>query len=72
MQNLSTTPTNSKSTTKSPQLLVVFTLDGMESHAICSDTEAEQTELERLLQLIQPGLAAVNRVWQQNSAGRTV
>jgi len=72
MQNLSTTPTNSKSTTKSPQLLIIFTLDGMGSRAICSDTAEEQAELERRFQLIKPGLDAVSRIWQQGIAGQTV
>ena len=56
-------------TTKSAQLLVVFNLDGMEPGAISADTAEEQAELERRFQLIKPGLAAVNEVWQQNGTG---
>jgi len=49
-------------TTKSAQLLVVFNLDGMEPGAINADTAEQQTELERRLSLIQPGLDAVKAI----------
>jgi len=71
MQNLSTTPTNSGASRKPPQLLVVFTLDGMESRAICSDTAEEQAELEKRLKLIQSGLDAINVLWSRVSTGPT-
>ena len=52
-----------------PKLILVFNLGGMESRAISADTAEEQAELERRFQLIKPGLAAVNEVWQQNGTG---
>ena len=71
IQNLSNTTTTSGATRKSPQLLVVFTLDGMESRTICADTAEAQAELEKRFQLIMPGLDAVSRIWQQGSTGPT-
>ena len=66
MQNLSNIPTDSGATGKSPQLLVVFTLDGMESWVINTNTAEEEAELEKRFQRILPGLAAVNEVWRQD------
>jgi len=71
MSALSSTSSNSNSTTKSPRLLVVFTLDGMESRAINADTAEEEAELEKRFQRILPGLAAVNKIWKQGSTGPT-
>jgi len=55
-----------------PELILVLTPKGIERQVFNTNTVEEQTELERLLQLIQPGLDAVNEVWKQSSAGQTV
>ena len=46
-------------------LIVTFTLKGeMECHAFRADSEEQQSELERRLELIRSGLAVLGQIWK--------
>ena len=52
-------------------LIVTFTLKGeMECHAFRADSEEQQSELERRLELIRSGLDVLGAIWKQGSTGQ--
>jgi len=67
----SNTPPHITSIKKSPQLQVVFTLEGRVTHNIIADTEGEGVELDRRLKLIHPGLEVIRAIWKQGSTAST-
>jgi len=52
-----------------PKLIVVFTLEGMESHTINADTEQEQARMERLLSRIKPCLDVADAILKRGDLG---
>ncbi len=58
------------STAKSPQLIVMFSLNDVTCHGFRADTAEEQAELERRLKLIQSGLDCLSAIWR-GSTGPT-